>query len=157
MPRSNLVRVGGLRLAFESNYILQLPSSISSPDNSTKQSCLTSQNKPTIHTLPNSQPLTNTHISDNCHLFATTNKMNSTKTSQNNIHANNDTIDFSHACENSNNNPLSPISDNSYTRQITTNQQNKHSMTSLTPQYHITDNTHLDKKQMQTINRTTQN
>ena len=91
------------------NSFLQLPSSISSPDNSTKQSCLTSQNKPTIHTLPNSQPLTNTHISDNCHLFATTDKMNSTKTSHNNIHANNDTIDFSHACENSNNNPLSPI------------------------------------------------
>ena len=87
---------------------------------------------PSQDTPPIILPLTNTHISDNCPLFATTDKINSTKTS--------------HACENSNNNPLSPISDNSYTRQITTNQQDKHSMTSLTPQYHITDNTHLDKK-----------
>ena len=43
------------------NSFLQLPSSISSPDNFTKQSCLTSQNKPTINIQPNSQPLTKNH------------------------------------------------------------------------------------------------
>jgi hypothetical protein len=119
-----------------------LPSSkTSSSDNSTfivtKQRCLTSQNKPTIHsqntfikanihTPPNILPLTKNHASD--------------------------TIISSHAYSTSG--LMSLPSDKMH---LTTNQQDKNSMTSLTPKYQITDNTHLDKKQMQTINRTTQN
>ena len=68
------------------NSFLQLPSSISSPDNSTsivtKQRCLTSQNKPTIHTPPNSQTLTKTHASDtvvSSHVYRTSHKSLNTK------------------------------------------------------------------------------
>ncbi len=48
------------------NSFLQLPSSKTSFTDTlvSKQSCLISQNKPTIHTPPNSQPLTKTHASD---------------------------------------------------------------------------------------------
>jgi hypothetical protein len=124
------------------NSFSLLPSSkTSSSDNSTsivtKQRCLTSQNKPTIHsqntfikanihTPPNILPLTKNHASD--------------------------TIISSHAYSTSG--LMSLPSDKMH---LTTNQQDKNSMTSLTPKYQITDNTHLDKKQMQTINRTTQN
>ena len=47
---------------------------------------------------------------------------------------------------------LSLTSDNI---QSATRQQDKHSMTSLTSNYQFNNNTHLNKKQMQTINRTT--
>jgi hypothetical protein len=49
---------------------------------------------------------------------------------------------------------LSLTSDNIH---LATRQQDKHSMTSLTSNYQFNNNTHLAKKQMQTINRTSQN
>jgi hypothetical protein len=124
------------------NSFLQLPSSISSPDNSTsivtKQRCLTSQNKPTIHgqntiikanihSPPNVQPLTKNHASD--------------------------TIISSHAYSTSG--LLSLPSDKMH---LTTNQQDKNSMTLMViNNANQQDNKDLDKRQMQTINRTTQN
>ena len=50
------------------NSFSQLPSSISFTDTLvSKQSCLTSQNKPTINIQPNSQPLTKNHTNNITH------------------------------------------------------------------------------------------
>jgi hypothetical protein len=65
------------------NSFSQLPSSISFIDTLvSKQSCLTSQNKPTINISPNSQPLTKTHASDTysySHAYKTSHKILNTK------------------------------------------------------------------------------
>jgi hypothetical protein len=121
------------------NSFSQLPSSISFTDTLvSKQSCLTSQNKPTINIQPNSQPLTKTHASDTysySHAYKTSHKSLNTKDTN-----------CSHQISNS---PCTKT----HSREPSDTRQTLMVINNANPQ----DNKDLEKKQMQTINRTTQN